>query len=435
MKEILDFLSRPANVAYNWLVCEALNWLDHWKRVLYEELSLRDPGFLRMLLVVKLDLDFVLVELLKTRTRPAEDVLDPVISGLACDAAERGYSGIVKLLLTQKDVDWNMCWINGDNLLKVLAGKLSACQDDEDNLRALLETKSCSVNTIGEQNSALHRAVQRGKTSITRLLLEAGADVKPRDYFGQSIMTQVMQDMVPRTWRERREMMDLLLEYKADINAHGGLGCTSLHLAIHDPLSTYFTEYLVSKGANLNLPNDRGETPLDIAKDAAKASVYSGEEEENSSNDSVERATQMVRILQKAGGKTAKEMLQPSNGEEDPCYPPEWLDREREIKEWYLVYPPRYDYISFCRRCQKETLREGTIAHVNRLANAYERHSNPNSGPSSSLTDTEKWKSMISIYYSDHSECPSSQAAIYFQQRINSRVSPYYQTPINDTQT
>ena len=53
-----------------------------------------------MLLVVKFGLETVLVELLKTRTKPAEFALDPMISRLACDAAKRGHGGIVRLLLT-----------------------------------------------------------------------------------------------------------------------------------------------------------------------------------------------------------------------------------------------------------------------------------------------------------------------------------------------
>ena len=397
LKEILDFLSRPANVAYNWLVTMAPEWVELWKRVLYEELSLRDSEFLKMLLVVKLGLKFVLVELLKKRTKPAENALDPVISGLACDAAGRGYKEIVRLLLTQEDVDWNMCWIHGRNLLMLLADR-----NDEENLRTLLEMKSCSVNTTTDSESALQRAVGWGYTSITRLLLEAGANVKPRGHYGWSIISPAMRANVLESWRE---MMDLLLEYKADINAHGWHGTTALHSAATFHLhSTYIVQYLVSKNANVNLPNEQGETPLDLAKSAAEERINPEGGGTTIVKDNVERATQIIPILQKAGGKTAKEMLQPSIGEEDPCFPPEWLDRLGEIKEWRLVYESRLNDISPCR-CGKRKITKNHIAVITLLSNAYQRHSSPSSVPSSSLVDTEKWKSKISIHYLDHSDC------------------------------
>ena len=336
MDETLDFLSRPANVAYNWLVTMAEEtWVENWKRVLYEELSVRDPDFLQMLLAVKFGLGIVLAELLKTHTNPAENALDPMISLLACDAAKRGYRESVKLLLTQKNVDWNMCGIDGENLLMLVTER-----NDEDNLRTLLQTKNCSVNTFTDQGSALQRAVGSGYTSITRILLEAGADLDARGTYGQSVIIQAMNAMVSgESWGE---MMDLLLEYKADMNAHGWHGNTPLHLAASAPtLDTYAVEYLVSKGANLNLPNGLGKTPLDMAKNAVEAGAVNFEGEETSySRDNLKRATQITSILQKAGGKTAEEMCQPSIGDQGPCFPPEWLDRLEKIKEWNSLYDP-----------------------------------------------------------------------------------------------
>ena len=327
MNVTLDFLSRPASVAYNWLVTMAAeSWVELWKRVLYEELSVRDPEFLKMLLVVKFGLEIVLVELLKTRTKPVEDGLDPMISRLACDAAKRRHGGIVRLLLTQKDVDWDMCCIDGENLLMLLAER-----DEEDNLRTLLQTKSCSVNTVNDQGSALQRAVRRGYTSNTRLLLEAGAEVEVRDNYGRSIVFQAIT-LLSEPWRE---MADLLLEYKADINTHGWHGDTALHAASGPSLDISTVEYLVSKGANLNLPNGLGKTPLDMAESV----VHAGWRDSDSKDDA-ETAAQIVSILRKAGGKTAEEMRQPCISEQDPCFSPQWLDRLKNIEEWDAIYDP-----------------------------------------------------------------------------------------------
>lgn len=283
----LGFLSRPANVA--WLVTMVAERRPvPSKRLLYEELSLRDPDFLKMLLAVKFDLKFVLVELLKTRTKPAEIVLDPVISRLACDATNRCNKEIVRLLLTQKDVDWNMCTVDGENLLMLLAE-----WNDEDNLRTLLQKKSCSVNTITDKRSALQRAVRKGHTSIARLLLEAGADVEARGNFEPIII-----EAIPRILTESgRESMDLLLEFKADMNARCRNGRTVLQrLKIwvicypkYVERVCYAIEFFVSKGVDPNLPGRDGRTTLD------QIELYMKPDDE--------RAAKTAQILRKAGGK------------------------------------------------------------------------------------------------------------------------------------
>ena len=335
MDETLDFLSRPANVAYDWLMLMAAErWIEGWKRVLYEELSVRDPEFLAMLLAVRFGLVIVLAKLLETHTKPAANELDQMISRLACDAAKRGNREIVRLLLTQNDVDWNMCCIDGENLLMLLAER-----NDEDNLRTLLQTKNCSVNTFTNEGSVLQRAVGSGYTSITRILLEAGAEVDASGNIGHSVIYRAMKGMVSgESWGE---MMDVLLEYKADINALSCNDTTPLHYVAGDYiLDTYAVEYLVSKGANLNLPNRLRKTPLDMAK----AAVFEARGVDSKGNprypkDEVERAAQIISILQKAGGKTAKEMNQLSIGEQGPCFP-EWLDRLEKLKEWNSLYEP-----------------------------------------------------------------------------------------------
>ena len=335
MDETLDFLSRPANVAYNWLLTMAMEpWVKIWQRVLYKELSVRNPEFVPMLLAVKFGLVVVLAELLKTQTKAAENALDQMICRLACDAAKRGHREIVRLLLTQKDVDWNMYCIDGEDLLILLAER-----NDEDNLRTLLQTKKCSVNTFTDEGSVLQRAVGSRYISITRILLEAGAEVDASGNIGHSAIFRTMYGMVSgESWRQ---MMDVLLEYKADINAFSWGGETPLHYAARSPiLDTYAVEYLVSKGANLNLPNQARETPLDRAKFAVfTAGAVDPKGKPCFPKDTVERATQIISILQKAGGKTAKEMRQPCFGEQGLWIPPEWLDRLEEIKEWKFKVP------------------------------------------------------------------------------------------------
>ncbi len=285
MNTTLDFLSRPANVAYNWLVMMTeRSWgRDMLATITYEE-SLKDADFFRMLLAVQFGLKSVLVELLKSHTRPAENALDRVISRLACHAAKLGYREIVKLLLTKKGVDWDMCGFCGDKLLMLVAG-----WNDEDTLRILLQKESCSVNALANMGSALHWATRNGCTSIARILLEAGADVEARGSSSLSVIPEATPYLV--TGGSWEEMMELLLEYKADINGQTFLGYTALHIVAR--CSTHAVEYLVSKGADLNLPDYYGNTPLDLVEKHSSGEVEA----------------KIIRILREAGGKTGKEMV------------------------------------------------------------------------------------------------------------------------------
>ena len=249
MDAILDFLLRPANVAYNWLLTMINEErIPNWPPIIYDY-PFENADFLRMLLVVQLHLHAVLVKLLETRKRPAEDALDPVICRLACHAAKRRYKEIVRTLLAQEDVDWNMRGPCDETLLMLVAE-----WRDEGILRTVLR-QGCPVNAISYQESALHRAVRRGCTSSTRILLEAGAEVDGYGNRGQSIISQAIIGGV--SGESLGKMIDLLLEYKADINAHGSYSHTPLHYAADTPildLDTYAVEYLILKSANPNLP-------------------------------------------------------------------------------------------------------------------------------------------------------------------------------------
>lgn len=295
MVAVIDFLSRPANVAYIWLVIQFKDFLLMAGKRLYYEDMMEDAELFSMLLAVHFGLKNVLEELLKTHTRPADNAPDPVISRVACHAARRGHRGIISLLLTRKNVDWNTYDFCGENLLMLLAGG-----NDEDNLRLLLQEGSCSVNALTGLEHALRYAVQRGCTSTTRILLEAGAAAEGGGNSWPIIIYAAQWLYKSYNWDE---MMDLLLEYDADINAQGPQGHTALHYtASRFWMGTHAVEYLVSKGANLNLLSENGDTPLDLA------------EKDTAFGDKLfqEGAVKIIQILRTAGAKRASEVLQPA---------------------------------------------------------------------------------------------------------------------------
>ena len=119
--------------------------------------------------------------------------------------------------------------------------------------------QQASPEIIGEQGrTALHLAVSTGNESITRLLLERGADITKQDHNGATalhlacergseVLTRLLlekladpneRDFLGRTAlfravAEKNEtVVKLLLEASADVNAKDSLGTMALHLAV-----------------------------------------------------------------------------------------------------------------------------------------------------------------------------------------------------------
>jgi cytohesin len=106
--------------------------------------------------------------------------------------------------------------------------------------------------------TALHSAVSNGRTNIVSLLLEAGADVNAEDDACMTPLHYAMKNMF------RKDMLAALLNAGADINARDKRGSTALHFGTNcnneDAMSM-----LLKAGANVNAKDDDARTPLHCA--------------------------------------------------------------------------------------------------------------------------------------------------------------------------
>lgn len=116
------------------------------------------------------------------------------------------------------------------------------------------------------------KAISEGKLAKVKEVIQAG--VSP-DGENPEAWTPLMVAVE----NEQLEIIDFLLGAGANINKPDQFGQTPLHIAVDLSIDTVIqtngnqgeenTEiisYLIEKGANLNAKENRGKTPLDIAK-------------------------------------------------------------------------------------------------------------------------------------------------------------------------
>lgn len=120
--------------------------------------------------------------------------------------------------------------------------------------------------------TALHRAVLSGP-DVLRALLDAGAGIDLLDERGMAPL-----HLAIRHEGENVERVAELLEAGAGPSLRTGDGDTPLHLAAGaapwpDTAIVLVVEMLVAAGADVNAPNERGETPVELAWLARKPAV------------------------------------------------------------------------------------------------------------------------------------------------------------------
>ncbi len=138
---------------------------------------------------------------------------------------------------------------------------LAVDHGDTDVVRNLLELKRIDVNAKDRfGRTVLMKACWRVDTSIIKMLLQYGADIKETDKEGNTslhTLAEVRSKSVERA-------MEILIKNGADINTRNRAGCTPLHYAALNDRSDV-VKFLVSHGADVNAQTRYSSTPLHIA--------------------------------------------------------------------------------------------------------------------------------------------------------------------------
>ena len=128
---------------------------------------------------------------------------------------------------------------------------------DAELLRDLLDKGLSPDSRAASGEWLIIEALRSESTWVTRLLLEACADVKVRSLAGNTALWEAVPHM--ETWWLRDYWKE------ADLDARSQGGETALHRAVreHKP---ELIECLLSHGATPDLPDDNGETPLMLCR-------------------------------------------------------------------------------------------------------------------------------------------------------------------------
>mmetsp|Transcript_28935 Transcript_28935/g.47384 ORF Transcript_28935/g.47384 Transcript_28935/m.47384 type:complete len:211 (-) Transcript_28935:125-757(-) len=111
-------------------------------------------------------------------------------------------------------------------------------------------------------STLLHTAVQYGQIEMMRLLTEYGLEINVRSN-ELTLCNTPLHDAVNKN---NRQMVDVILELNADINAQNNLGLTPLALAALKG-HTEIALFLLSKNSDPDIEDYEGKTPYIHAKE------------------------------------------------------------------------------------------------------------------------------------------------------------------------
>lgn len=202
---------------------------------------------------------------------------------LLMTAVEKNNIFLVRTLLLL-GADVNAMDSEGDHTALSIAAREGNCD-----VARILIKNGAQINQNG--GNPLHYAVMKGRPEMVSLLIKAGADVNAYTKGNPGYdftFTPLSEVTTTETWADRpadmEKCMRLLIENRADIELQGKLtGVSILHLLADSWMDKPGLDYqkggkvkalaiLISYGANMNIRDNDGQTPL---MKAALADCYS----------------------------------------------------------------------------------------------------------------------------------------------------------------
>ncbi|KAF5670521.1 ankyrin protein 3 [Fusarium heterosporum] len=164
-------------------------------------------------------------------------------------AALHAHSVTVKQLL-KSDANASSRSVNGNTALH-----FAILQGHQSVLKPLLECDSSLIFSTNDlSQTPLFSGVIRGSSSVIKLLLEKGADIRALDRFKNSLLHHLASS-------DKSSVLKLILEHGADINWQNTQGHTPLHVAIITGQSSAI-KILLENRCRVDIPDNLGRRAL-----------------------------------------------------------------------------------------------------------------------------------------------------------------------------
>lgn len=121
----------------------------------------------------------------------------------------------------------------------------------------VVDSKNVSNRGIETSDSSFFDAAEKGHKEIIALLIEKGADVNAKDSNGSTALIMAAE-------KGHKEVIALLIEQGADVNVRGKYGWPALFVAARKDHKEVIA-LLIEKGADINVRDDDGWTALLLA--------------------------------------------------------------------------------------------------------------------------------------------------------------------------
>ena len=180
---------------------------------------------------------------------------------------------------------------------------INAEDDPIDFVRILLDAGANPHALTRSGRTLLHVIVHadgQADAEVVNLLLALGLDINQRDYRGETVLGAAIEDSTP-------EKVKLILNAGADpnlsSNTHRCTGRTCelieslpIFIAIHSTHPDECVEALLSAGANLQVHDEQGRTPLEAARNRLRR--LEGRKQDLFTREALSHAERVVRLLE-----------------------------------------------------------------------------------------------------------------------------------------
>ncbi|XP_029648343.1 ankyrin repeat and SOCS box protein 3 isoform X1 [Octopus sinensis] len=242
-------------------------------------------------------------------------------------SSEKGYIECTNSLIKAgADID---CQNSSGETPLILATK----ENKPDIIKALIEAKCDCYMTAKSGNAAIHIAAQKDLLQCFQILLDNGVDINTRDP-GQN--TPLIISIIKKKYLILEEVLS---RPDCDVNATDCYGWTALHHAAHKATGV---KQLLKAGANPNVYNDSGNTPLMLAAIEGFSKVIhlltKANCDVNMKDSSSAQKTAMHIIALKGHSECIEDMLEAG-------LDLNILDNEYRTPLWYALHSGRFEAV------------------------------------------------------------------------------------------